>query len=497
MKIASVAEIDREERALIASGVPAEHLMEDVALRIAEIIRLQWGTFGKCVAYLGKGNNAGDALVVLRYLREWGWKIGVRAAYPDVMSWSPLAQLQWIRLGGNVEEDFDDASCSVPIVLLDGLVGLGARGPLKESCLSLAREMNERRSSGRCTTVAIDFPSGIDGDTGEVYDGAVFADISVVIGGIKKGLVEDGATGHVGRIYPLPLRGLDAGNGEEEVADPAYLASLLGRRPYEWYKGNAGRVSVVAGSPGMIGAARLCSQAALRAGAGMVTLFALPDIYSLLAMSSSPEIMVKPISSYREVLDYPCDVLLAGPGVGTPDGERQKALLELVLKVSAESILVLDADGLNLIAREGLVKKLGSKTLITPHVGEMERLLPKLPGESRRLWAERFRKESPALLLLKGARTLIAQTGHPLRYNSTGGPCMGTAGQGDVLAGICAGLCAQGLDVYEAASLGAWLCGRGSELAISSGRESEQSLTAGDTLAHLGRAFQSLFVQGV
>lgn len=497
MNISSVAEIDQGEKALISSGISAECLMEDVALRIAEIIRLQWGVPGKCVAYLGKGNNAGDALVVLRHLREWGWKIGVRAAYPDVMSWSTLAQLQWNRLGGNVEDDSGYRDQRGPVVLLDGLVGLGARGPLKEPCLSLAREMNMRRGNGRCSTVAIDFPSGIDGDTGEVYDGAVIADMSMVIGGIKKGLVEDGATGHVGRIYPLPLQGLDAGNGEEEVVNPAYFASLLGRRPYEWYKGAAGRVSVVAGSPGMIGAARLCSLAALKAGAGMVTLFALPDIYPLLAVSSLPEIMVKPISSYREVLDYPCDVLLTGPGVGTPDGEREKDLLELVLKMSAESVLVLDADGLNLIAREGMVKKLGSRTLLTPHVGEMERLLPKLPGESRRLWAERFRQESPALLLLKGSRTLITQAGRPLRYNSTGGPCMGTAGQGDVLAGTCAGLCAQGIDVYEAASLGAWLCGRASELAISSGRESEQSLTAGDTLEHLGRAFHTLSVQGI
>lgn len=503
MRVASIADIQLAERSLIASGVSADSLMEDVGRRIALIIQSEFPQPGKCIAYLGFGNNAGDALVVLRYLREKGWRIGLRCCSAEVNSWSALGQLQWERLGepedileAEMEDGGEDHGCTGPIVLLDGLVGLGAWGALRSPVDVLAREMNRRRAEGRCTTISIDFPSGIDGDTGEIYKDAVIADISMVIGGVKKGMLMDGATAHVGRIMTLPLRGLCV-EGASEVVDTFYYSELLGRRPYEWYKGSAGRVAVLAGSPGMLGAACLCAEAALRAGAGMVILYALAEVYSLLAVKVCPEIMVRCISSYRAVDLSSCDVLLAGPGLGEMDKGIGDDIMSLLADASEKSLpVVLDADALNLCAKRGGVSRLGEKMIVTPHIGEMQRLLPRNEEESRKEWAKRFLADSPAVLLLKGARTLIAQRGELLRYNSSGGPAMATAGQGDVLAGACAGLCAQGLSSYDAASLGAWLCGRASELALAYGEQSEQSLTAGDTLKNLGKAYHSLFANG-
>lgn len=503
MRVASIADIQLAERSLIASGVSGDSLMEDVGRRIAVIIQSEFPQPGKCIAYLGFGNNAGDALVVLRYLREKGWRIGLRCCSTDVNSWSELGQLQWERLGApeeiieaEMEDGGEDQGCVGPIVLLDGLVGLGAWGALRSPVDILAREMNRRRAEGRCTTISIDFPSGIDGDTGEIYKDAVIADISMVIGGVKKGMLMDEATAYVGRIMTLPLRGLCV-EGASEVVDTSYYSAMLGRRPYEWYKGSAGRVAVVAGSPGMLGAACLCAEAALRAGAGMVSLYALPDVYPLLAVKVSPEIMVRRISSYREVDLSSCDVLLAGPGLGDMETGIGDDLMSLLSDAAEKSLpVVLDADALNLCAKRGALSPFGEKMILTPHIGEMQRLLPRKETESRKEWAKRFLSDSPAVLLLKGARTLIAQRGELLRYNSSGGPAMATAGQGDVLAGACAGLCAQGLSSYDAASLGAWLCGRASELALAYGEQSEQSLTAGDTLKNLGKAYYSLFVNG-
>lgn len=491
-----MADIRRAEDELIAGGVSAESLMEIAGRRIAAVILSRWKTPGLCVAYLGKGNNAGDALVVLGYLREKGWRIAVRySCLPS--EGSRLLALQWERLTeGGVVMEWNSHLLSGeegPVVLLDGLVGLGAGIPLRGTFAGLAAEMNACRRTGRARVVAIDYPSGVEGDTGEVSDGAVIADVSAVIGGMKKGLLADSATGHVGRIHLIPLPGMETGDSKEgEVPDKTLLASLLGPRPYEWYKGSAGRVIIVAGSPGMTGAARLCAEAALRGGAGMVTVLALPDIYPLLAVSMPPEIMVRPVQSWREALRMPGECLLLGPGLGAMSAEREEELLELIRSFAGK--MVLDADALNALARRGGLPLLSERALLTPHVGEMGRLLPALPGENRRDWAERFTQSCEAALLLKGARTLIARRGHTVRYNISGGPAMGTAGQGDVLSGVCAALCAQGLHPYDGAALGAWLCGRASELALED-RESEQSLTAGATSEYLGRAFNDLCLQ--
>lgn len=488
MNIAATQEIKKAEDALIASGISAESLMEEAGKSIASLISREYPEPGLCVAYLGKGNNAGDALVVLRYLREAGWRIAVRCGYTREEG-SPLYQKQWAALPG-VEEWSGCAALgeSGHLVLLDALVGLGASGALREPLGGLAREMNACRMGMGARIVSLDGPSGVDADTGEVYADAVVADLTAMIAVAKKGFLMDSTTGNVGRVCPVLLRGLEVPDNEwGKVFDGIMGRQILPPRPYEWYKGAAGRVSVVAGSPGMTGAARLCAESALRAGAGLVTLFVLPEVYPVLASSVIPEVMVKPVRSYAEVSEFPADALVIGPGLGRPDEEREEEVLNLI--GSYKGKLVLDADGLNLLSRKGMQSLLASNHLITPHIGEMERLLPRGAKEARREWVERFTRVSSAVLLLKGARTITGQRGKEIMYNSTGGPAMGTAGQGDVLTGVCAALCAQGLQPYQAAALGAWLCGRASDIALRQGRISEQTLLASDTIDYLGEAF--------
>lgn len=488
MNIASTQEIKEAEDCLIQNGVSAEELMEQAGLAIARLIEKEYPLQGLCVAYLGKGNNAGDALVVLRHLRDMGWRIAVRRAYGREEGTS-LYQKQWKRLPE--VEDWDYGRFSEEegtVVLLDGLLGLGARGALRPPLDELAGEINKCRCEYGARVVGIDGPSGVDADTGEIYPHAVVADMTAMIAAAKQGFLADSATSHVGRICPVFLPELSVPeNSSGKVFDVLMARRRLSPRPYELFKGSAGRVSVIAGSPGMIGAARLCSEAALRSGAGLVTLFALPEVYSFLVTTVSPEIMVKPVRSYVEVSEVAADALIIGPGLGRPEGDREDELLNLIRNYRGK--LILDADGLNLISRMRSQSLFRETHLITPHVGEMERLLPRQGRETRCDWVRRSMRLSPVALLLKGARTITGQRGKGLIYNSTGGPGMATAGQGDVLTGVCAGLCAQGLSPYDAGALGAWICGRASDLALREG-ESEQTLTASCTIAHLRSAFQ-------
>jgi NAD(P)H-hydrate epimerase len=197
--------------------------------------------------------------------------------------------------------------------------------------------------------------------------------------------------------------------------------------------------------------------------------------------------MVKPVASYRHLLKEKADVWAVGPGLGKSHAAE---ILELIEKI--EQPMVLDADGLNIVSEKiSVLQRCKGKRLLTPHPGEMKRLFP-AGQESRGKTATKFCNRFPVALLLKGSRTIVAERGRPLSYNTTGNPGMATGGMGDVLTGVCAGLLGQGLSLYDAARVGAWLCGRAAEIAIFNGNQSEQSLLPRDVLDHLGDAFKEL-----
>jgi NAD(P)H-hydrate epimerase len=220
-----------------------------------------------------------------------------------------------------------------------------------------------------------------------------------------------------------------------------------------------------------------------------VEIFVPKEIYSIVAAAAPAEAMVKPVRSYRDLLEEKIDVWALGPGLGKSEA---KDLLKLIERATAP--MVVDADGLNILSAEvDVLKRAAGPRLLTPHPGEMKRLFDS--GKMSRAGTSRnFTETFPVTLLLKGARTIVAERDRPLSYNSTGNPGMATGGMGDVLTGVCAGLVGQGVSLYDAARVGAWVCGRAAEIAIFERGESEQSLLPRDILKNLGGTFGELLL---
>ena len=303
-------------------------------------------------------------------------------------------------------------------------------------------------------------------------------------------MIEDAALDIVGRLEIVPLPELTPPEAArtETLAAAHSLRPILPPRKFSAYKNQFKRIGVVAGSKGFIGAALMTTAGALRAGAGLVEVFVPEDIYSIVATSAPAEAMVKPVRSYRGLLDYDSiDIWAIGPGLGT---SHSSDILKIIER--DERPMIVDADGLNMLADKiGILKQCRGHRLVTPHPGEMKRLLD--PGRmSRAGIAKNFCEEFPVTLLFKGSRTIVAERSRPLSYNATGNPGMASGGMGDVLTGVCAGLVGQNLTMYDAARLGAWVCGRAAEIAVFHSGASEQSLLATDVINHLGDAFNDL-----
>lgn len=490
MKVCSTENMQFAERELINNGTPARQLMKQASAGIADAIMQFFHTPGLCIAYVGKGNNGGDAITVLHILKQHGWEIGIRAAYPT-SEWNELPVRQLTELTPPPKEYHEPPlpHPGKPMLLLDGLLGIGASGTLRQEISELCAEMNYLRDRcGAVRTIAIDIPTGIDPNTGIAQPNAVEADFTMCIGAVKQGLLEDDATLFTGRLVCIELPGLHVQSiPGTELITSSRLTKFLSSRPYTDYKNKRGHIGVIAGSEGMLGAARLCCEAALRAGAGLVTLHVHKTIYPFIVSSMPPEIMIKPVDSYADVSLRTFSAFLIGPGLGSVSEEDAEAI-RLILETGTPTVL--DADGLNLAA--ALQWELGPNVLATPHHGEIRRLLPEAEGCATRAdIADCFLAGHEATLIYKGSRSIVTQRGKPLFYNITGNPGMATAGQGDVLAGICGGFISQGESLLVSAVLGTYLCGRASEIAITNGDATQQTLTAGDTLRHLPKAIIS------
>jgi len=493
-----------EERAF-ERGVKAEPLMEEAGTAIGAAILdfFRPSSPGTVIAFCGKGNNAGDALVAARYLQEHGWRPYVRLS-SDEENLSELSRKKLEELRAEVacppivgEEETHQIArhAAHPLVLLDGFLGIGAGGDPREPIASLIREMNAVRERHHGVSVAIDIPSGLNGDTGEVGTPCITADLTCTVAQCKAGLVADSATAQVGRLAVLPLDALETDSGDQsvEVLTPHSLRPLLKRRQFESFKGTYGRIGIVAGSVGYLGAARLCSMAAVLGGGGLVTLYVPEDAYPLLATSVIPEVMVKPIKSYSAVLDDSLDAIGLGPGLGF---DHETEVMRLIRDAAVP--MVVDADALTMVGRDReVLRKAAGPRLLTPHPGEMHRLAPELDGKPRREIAETFAANFRVTLLLKGSRTVITESDHPTRFNTTGNPGMGSGGMGDVLTGLSAALIGQGYSPLDAASLGGWVSGRSAELAVWGGLASPESLHAGEVAENLGLALNELRAGGI
>lgn len=474
------------EEAAFAKGESPAGLMEVAGEGIARCIMQFFPKPGTIAVYCGKGHNGGDSLVAARHLALAGWHVLVRCPFPSI-NLAPLTRDHLERIG-NARLVGKLPRIMGPLLMLDGLLGIGSKGVPSGEVAALIDEMNRLRREEGAFTVAVDLPSGLDATTGVVSQPCVQADLTVTLGAIKTGLLADAATAVVGRLSLVPLAGLlPIGGDPAEVSTAESLRSLLPIREFDSFKGTYGRIGILAGSPGYLGAARLCSAAAVHAGGGLVTLYTTPESHDLLATTCIPEVMVRKVASYEEVLRERNDVLAIGPGLSKRHDEE---LRNLVAK--APIPCVVDADALNALSTDlSMLRECGGPRLLTPHPGEMERLAPQA-GRTRREWADGFVARYPVTLLLKGARTIIAQGNEPAVFNTTGNPGMGSGGMGDVLTGVCAALIGGGKSPREAAMLGAWVCGRTAEIAIFNGSESQESLSATSVISYLGAAFRSL-----
>jgi ADP-dependent NAD(P)H-hydrate dehydratase / NAD(P)H-hydrate epimerase len=485
------------EESAFARGIAVEALMDQAGSGVARTVQEFFPVPGSCSVYAGKGHNGGDALVAAERLQRTGWKIDLHLAFPQTeCSELTKKKLQSLRDGG-ARKDLNVATggATSPLpysrtIILDGLLGLGAKCFLREPVRGPAREINRRRREQNAFVFAVDLPTGLDGDSGETDpEDCVTADFTVAIGYAKHGLVVDSVLDFVGRIEVVPLADLvlSETKANEILASAHSLQSLLHRRPFQSYKNQFGRIGVVAGSEGFIGAALMTTEGALRSGAGLVELFVPKEIYPILAAAAPAEAMVKRIRSYKDLLEEKVDVWAVGPGLGTA---RAREVLELIEK--AEQPMVVDADGLNILSdKTDILKRCHGPRLLTPHPGEMKRLFD-YGKMSRTGTAKHFCEQYPVTLLLKGSRTIVYERDRPLSYNSTGNPGMATGGMGDVLTGVCAGLAGRKLALYDAARVGAWVCGRAAEIGIFNEGASEESLLPGDILAHLGQALNDL-----
>jgi NAD(P)H-hydrate epimerase len=508
------------EEAAFASGIQVEALMDEAGAGVAQVVSKFFKKPGRCIVFAGKGHNAGDALFAAQCLAMHGWKIEVRLAFReadcselmrkklnDLRNTTTRVPAQTELAAGTTILEFsaqtvDESSLLqkaiaqdacvgsiAPLIILDGLLGVGAKSPLREPIRAACRCINGLRTTIGAYVFAVDLPTGLDTDSGKPDRDCVIADFTITIGYAKPGLLADGASDYVGRLAVVPLPDLRPPKAKprEIIANRVAFCGLLARRRYNSYKNQFGRIAIVAGSKGFVGAALMASEGALRAGAGLVEVFVPEEIYSIVAGAAFMEAMVKPIASYRELLREKPDVWAVGPGLGKTHAEE---ILEFIQ--NAKQKMVLDADGLNIVSEKpSALRHCKGKRLLTPHPGEMKRLFP---GEkqSRARTATKFCSRFPVTLLLKGSRTIVAERARPLSYNTTGNPGMATGGMGDVLTGVCAGLLGQDLSLYDAARIGAWVCGRAAEIAIFNNGQSEQSLLARDVLNNLGEAFKEL-----
>jgi hydroxyethylthiazole kinase-like uncharacterized protein yjeF len=495
--ILNSAQMRDAENAAFARGVEVEALMDQAGAGVARAVGKFFPQPGKCIVFAGKGHNGGDALVAAECLQRVGWNIDNRLAFPETecseLTRKKLRALHAAESGQGLGAATIRALRPFPYsptIILDGLLGTGAKSFLREPIRTAAKEINRLRREQNAFVFAVDLPTGLEADSGEIDpEDCVVADFTVTIGFAKHGLIVDEVLDFVGRLEVVPLVDIALeGDPRNELAATAHsLNALLPRRKFSAYKNQFGRIGVVAGSRGFVGATLMTTPGALRAGAGLVEVFVPEEIYQIVASAAPVESMVKPVRSYKNLLEEKIDIWAVGPGLGK---SRASEILNLI--ECAEQPMVVDADGLNILAEKiDILERCRGPRLLTPHPGEMARLFD-ATKLSRASAARNFCDRFPVTLLLKGSRTIVCEKNRPLSYNTTGNPGMATGGMGDVLTGVCAGLLGRKLSLYDAARVGAWVCGRAAEISIFGAGASEESLLATDALNHLGDAFNEL-----
>jgi ADP-dependent NAD(P)H-hydrate dehydratase / NAD(P)H-hydrate epimerase len=521
MKILTAIEMREVDRLSTARyRVPSMTLMENAGRSVAEFIQSRFPNLERCriVVLCGKGNNGGDGFVVARYLKKMGAKPFVYLiGDPRQVKGDALKNLKRWKKTGSIYLDVEARKggwmpLSGDLIVVDALLGTGVRGPVEGRLLEVITAVN-RREAG-CTVVSVDIPSGLHADTGEVPSVAVVADHTITFTAPKPGLILNSGGRHVGQLAVRQIGSPPAlidqiGKGRLRWSEAAEFASFALPRKAAGNKGDYGHALVVAGSVGKSGAAVLSSWAALRAGAGLVTV-ATPEPVLPLVAAHTPEIMTEPLAATKAgTISERClegslfatmlsgkRALAVGPGLSTQD-ETQRFVRVIVGQRTVP--IILDADGLNAFAgRAAALKHAEGMLCVTPHPGEMARLLGSTVKEVQAHRAEvalQAAADWNAVVILKGAATVIASPDGRAFINSTGNPGMATGGTGDVLTGMLAGLTAQygTADWLRLLAFGVYLHGLAGDIVYED--NGEAPLMASDLIHAIPRAYKWFYAE--
>lgn len=455
--------------------------MENAGRGATDSLLVEFGNSRRVVVCCGSGNNGGDGFVVARRLMTRGVDVLVfsTAALERLSPDSRVMRQAYEGLGGRVESLTPETLRAVltpGVVVVDALLGTGLDREVKGATRSIIEAIN----AVPCSVVSLDIPSGLDADSGAVLGVAVESDLTVTFAHLKLGLLTPRGRTHAGKLVVTDI-GVPADLVEHVghsalAVEPGDLSKLLGKRSAASHKGDSGRVSIVAGSPGTLGAARLVAHGALRAGAGLVTLVNFDDCATRLEGQVSEAMTARldrtaPAKSLQE-LAASANSVVVGPGLGTDETARELVLAALSLPCPK----VFDADALSVLSKEpGALAHCATPCILTPHPGEAARLLGKSAAEVE---ADRFKsleqlvELTQCVVVLKGAHTLVGGPNHTTRINMSGGPALATGGAGDVLAGIIGAYCVA-LPPLEAATLGVGvhgLCGESWQARIGADR---------------------------
>lgn len=451
-----VRELDR--RAIEDHGIRGYDLMVRAGLAAFRLLRLRWPRARRIAVYCGGGNNGGDGLVVAWLARDAGFTVDLGlAGDPERLKGAAGQAWQaWADAGGKAAplDAIDPAQADV---IVDALLGTGLDRPVRGAIGAAIEAIN----GVAAPVLALDIPSGLQADTGAVMGIAAKAETTITFIGHKRGLFTAAGPDCTGAVFSDDLAVPAAVYADDdpaiEVITRAVVARALPRHRPGAHKGDRGRVVVVGGDHGYAGAARLAAEAALRVGAGLITV-ATRALHAPALAAARPELMARGIedpASELPALLSTADVVVAGPGLGSGDWGR--AALAAIRQAAPEQVL-LDADALNLAAAEDLLAPV--PTIVTPHPGEAGRLLG---IETGAVQGDRFAALDGLLdrcgctVVLKGAGTLVGTPGHARALLPGARPELGVGGTGDVLSGLIAGLRSQGLTGHDAARAGVWL----------------------------------------
>ena len=513
MRLCSASEVMALDRQAINQlGIPGVVLMENAGRSCSDLFVQGFSQYlpGPVLILAGKGNNGGDGYVMARILAEQGWQVTTLVlGLEEAISGDAKIMLNIVRKLGlptrfvdNPTELQNVFAAVAPTLIVDAIFGTGLKSDvvgLQATAISLINE-------AAVPVFAVDIPSGVDSSTGRVCGLAVKASQTATFDHAKIGHGSYPGAGYVGNLtvvdIGIPQTGRQEFTSNVHLLDKTDAQALLPERSTFGHKGSFGHLLVLAGSSGKTGAAALAGNAAARSGCGLVTVAVPAAIHDIIevklteAMScslpSQDGLLCIQAKSQIEQLLAERQSLAIGPGLG-----QSLDLAELVSSLvrSATVPIVVDADGINLLSGqlEGLQGRSEQPLILTPHPGEMARLTGLSVAEieaNRFVVAQEFAVEYGVVLLLKGARTIIAAPDGRVNINPTGNDGLASGGSGDVLTGLIGGLLAQGLDGFSAASLGAWLHGRAADLVAES--QGTAGMIASDLLCQLPVARQEL-----